>query len=399
MNIGIVTTWFPRGAAYVSRAYLETLAVKHAVFIYARGGERYARGDPEWDKDYVTWGKRCIGKDGTYIDWEDFQKWVTKNRLDLILFNEQQNWEVILKAIQLPIPIGSYVDYYTTKTVPFFRLYDFLFCNTKRHYRIFQEHPQALYIPWGTDLNLFKPRKRDYTKEGITFFHSAGLSPDRKGTDILVKAFQEVRGDSKLIIHVQSQKTLKKYSRLRRLITQDPRVELIEKEVEAPGLYHLGDIYVYPTRLEGIGLTIMEALASGLPVITTDAPPMNEFITENINGKLIKVASVEDRPANYYWPRTICDIDSLREAMQFFVGNPGRIEEFQKQARLSAEQKFDWKKNSGHLPEIVTKLKQIGAREDSALIKTVIQYERSGYRLLKQAERAFRQLRKKWIYF
>ncbi|MBU2495965.1 MAG: glycosyltransferase family 4 protein [Candidatus Omnitrophica bacterium] len=399
MNIGIVTTWFPRGAAYVSRAYLETLAVKHAVFIYARGGERYAQKDPEWDKNYVTWGKRFIGKDGTYIDWEDFQKWIAQNQLDLILFNEQQNWEVVLKAIQLPIPIGSYVDYYTAQTVPFFRLYDFLFCNTRRHYRVFQNHPQAFYIPWGTDLNLFKPRKRDYAKEGITFFHSAGLSPDRKGTDILVKAFREVRGDSKLIIHTQSQRTLKKHSLAHRLITQDPRVELIEKEVEAPGLYHLGDVYVYPTRLEGIGLTIMEALASGLPVITTDAPPMNEFITQNINGKLVEAASVEDRPANYYWPRTVVDVDSLREAMQFFVDNPGQIGEFQEQARLSAEQNFNWKKNSENLPEMVTKLARLGARTDAALIKAVVQYEQSGYRFLKQMERAFRQFRKRWIRF
>ena len=400
MNIGIVTTWFPRGAAYVSKAYRETFAAKHNVFIYARGGERYAQGDPEWDKDYVTWGKRFIGKDGTYVDWADFKKWITKNQLDLVLFNEQQSWEVVLKATQLSIPIGSYVDYYTAQTVPFFRLYDFLFCNTRRHYRVFQDHPQTFYIPWGTNIDLFKPRKQDYAKKEITFFHSAGLSPDRKGTDILIRAFREVRGNSKLIIHTQSQRTLKQYSLVRRMIAQDQRVKLIEKEVEAPGLYHLGNVYVYPTRLEGVGLTIMEALASGLPVITTDAPPMNEFITQNIDGKLIKVASVEDRPANYYWPRTVCDTDSLRAEMQFFVDNPDRIGEFQRHARLSAEEKFDWQKNSANLPAIVTKLAKIGARTDTALIKAVVQYEqRSGGGFLKQAERAFRQFRKRRIRF
>lgn len=40
MNIGIVTTWFERGAAYVSRVYLEMLQKEdHNVFVFARGGK------------------------------------------------------------------------------------------------------------------------------------------------------------------------------------------------------------------------------------------------------------------------------------------------------------------------------------------------------------------------
>jgi len=56
-------------------------------------------------------------------------------------------------------------------------------------------------------------------------------------------------------------------------------------------LYYLGDVYVYPTTLDGLGLTVYEALASGLPVIATDVAPMNEIITED-NGKLVKVSSL-----------------------------------------------------------------------------------------------------------
>lgn len=57
MNIGIVTTWFERGAAYVSKAYFESLNNdENNIFIFARGGESYAKGDPKWDNEYVTWG-------------------------------------------------------------------------------------------------------------------------------------------------------------------------------------------------------------------------------------------------------------------------------------------------------------------------------------------------------
>ena len=69
----------------------------------------------------------------------------------------------------------------------------------------------------------------------------------------------------------------------------DPRIEFIEKTVSAPGLYFRGDVYLYPTRLEGIGLTICEALASGLPVITTNDAPMNEFVIDGETGYLVDV--------------------------------------------------------------------------------------------------------------
>ena len=58
MKIGIVTTWFERGAAYVSRQFKQILEKEHDVYIYARGGEEYAIGDPNWDGDFVWWGRR-----------------------------------------------------------------------------------------------------------------------------------------------------------------------------------------------------------------------------------------------------------------------------------------------------------------------------------------------------
>ena len=60
MNIGIITTWFERGAAYVSKQFEDIFSLNHNVFIYARGGEKYAKGDPKWNRPNVTWGKRNL---------------------------------------------------------------------------------------------------------------------------------------------------------------------------------------------------------------------------------------------------------------------------------------------------------------------------------------------------
>jgi 1,2-diacylglycerol 3-alpha-glucosyltransferase len=384
MNIGIVTTWFERGAAYVSRAYMEALSKQHNVFIYVRAGERYAEGDLNWDKPYVTWGKKISRMPLTHVDWEDFKGWVFKNNLHAVIFNEQRSWEVIVKALTLDIMLGMYVDYYTPELIPFFRLFDFLLCNTKRHYSVFKDHPQAIYIPWGTDINLFKPNIRAGSESCTRFFHSCGMDPQRKGTDIMVKAFQKVKGNARLIIH--SQGKLAEYPLRWNLsedtysfIEGDTRIEVIEKEMGAPGLYHLGDVYVYPSKLEGIGLTIAEALASGLPVITTDAPPMNEFVINAFNGRLVKVELYEKREDSYYWPLSFCSETALQEAMQFFVDSRHLLDSYKKNAREYAETHLDWKKNSATLPDFIKNLSRVRTQSNQKLIKSVMQYEKTLY--------------------
>jgi glycosyltransferase-like protein len=45
------------------------------------------------------------------------------------------------------------------------------------------------------------------------------------------------------------------------------------------GLYQLADVFVFPSLKEGWGLVILEAIASGLPLITSNHPPFTEFLT------------------------------------------------------------------------------------------------------------------------
>jgi 1,2-diacylglycerol 3-alpha-glucosyltransferase len=379
MNIGIVTTWFERGAAYVSRAYRDALSTRHQVFIYARAGEKFPRGDPHWDAPYVTWGKAMPGGIVTHVDWPDFSAWIERNKIDCLIFNEQHSWEVLWKLREkLDVPFGSYIDYYTKDTVPFFHLYDFLLCNTRRHYQVFKDHPQAIYIPWGTDIDIFKPAPREQGRKELVFFHSCGLSPDRKGTNFLVRAFSQVHGDAKMVLHTQV--PLKNFPPLQDEVALDARIEVIQAEVGAPGLYHLGDVYAYPTILEGIGLTVPEALACGLPVITTDEPPMNEFIDENINGRLLPVERHQERGDHYYWPESIPSISALVDALQFYVERKSDIADMQRQARCFAEEHLDWRKNSAGLPDWIVEATKIRTEVPHQLIQDIQRYEYSRYR-------------------
>ncbi|MFZ2405404.1 MAG: glycosyltransferase family 4 protein [Methylobacter sp.] len=360
MNIGIVTTWFERGAAYVSKAYMEALQRQgHSVHIFARGGEEYAQGDPLWDLPNVTWGVRYkpLGRisrfDNLYISMIQFDLWLRNRDIEVIIFNEEHSFDTVRRVRKLGYTVGAYIDYYKKENVEHFREYDFLLCNTKRHYGVFQHLPGSLFIPWGTDINLFKPTNREHivgTRHYVAFFHSAGFGGvnNRKGTDLVIKAFQRVKGNVKLILH--SQVPLSKYGTdALEIVRNDPKIEFIEKTVPAPGLYHLGDVFVYPTRLEGIGLCVPEALACGLPVITTDNAPMNEFVKNGVNGLLVRVKETRMRKDGYYWPEKIADWKDLAEKMQRYVNDKDLLSRHKRQARETAETKLDWMKNAKEL--------------------------------------------------
>ena len=385
MKIGIVTTWFERGAGYVSKLYEEILKVEHEVYIYARGGEKYAIGNPDWDKENVYWGRRySLPITSTYIDEKDFINWIKSNKIETVLFNEQDWWQTLLVCKKMGIKIGGYIDYYTEATINLFNIYDFLICNTKKHHSVFSDHAQSYYVPWGTDTELFLPKKiESKEKEVLVYFHSAGMNPFRKGTDQVIKAFtllSKKHVNVKLIIHTQV--SLNSYFQdlietIDDLINKH-QLEIIEKTVTAPGLYNLGDIYVYPSRLEGIGLTIAEALSCGLPVITSNNAPMNEFVTHP--SQAVSINKFYCRQDAYYWPICEVNIEDLADKMEFYVDNLENLDAYKKMTREYALEKLTWKNNKKQVNEIFTKTKTLAINNE--IIIAINKKDNSKYPLI-----------------
>lgn len=356
MNIGIITTWYERGASYVSRQYMEAFErLGHSVYIFARGGQ-YSKNNEKWDLPNVKWGYKLNERE---ISTRQFLKWVDENGIELVLFNEQDHYKIIvdIKEKRKDLIVGAYVDYYRESDLNWFNTYDFLICNTKRHMEAMDFHPSSYYIRWGTDVELFKPREKSIFKDELVFFHSAGMS-NRKGTELLIDTFveNELFKKSKLIIHTQQDlsKVFKRdYSNLEKY-----NIKIINKTVTAPGLYNEGDIYVYPTKLDGLGLTMYESLACGLPVITTDYAPMNEVI-DGSNGSLVKVKRNYSRPDGYYWPLSEVDKNDLAKKMNSFINifERNELPKMQKKIREQAVEKFNWENNSSELAYVLESVK------------------------------------------
>lgn len=361
MAVGLITQWNEAGAGYVARAYVMALESDERIHIYHRG--KISNRTPLLNKHLtsslnISYYRAAPSRAQYFsdIDLDDLKKWIDTYNISIVIFNEQHFWRPVLFCKSLGLRLGAYIDYYLPTTVSFFHVYDFLICNTKRHYSVFSWHPHCFYIPWGTDLSLFKPTTLDrIDAEKIIFFHSAGSSPYRKGTDLVLQAFDTMPHQAcKLVIH--SQLPEHKYaSYLRKLIARlkgSLRLEFIEGTIQAPGLYHKGDIYLYPARLDGIGLTVPEAMACGLPVITADEPPMNEFVPTGC-GELVRVEKYQRRFDNYYWAMAQISIEDLRAKMHKYIIDPEKVAIDKASSLKHATAQFNWISNSSNLSALI----------------------------------------------
>ncbi|MGB5135691.1 MAG: glycosyltransferase [Prochlorococcaceae cyanobacterium] len=128
-------------------------------------------------------------------------------------------------------------------------------------------------LPWPLDLA--KLPKRHVSGPARHFIHNAGLvdRDDRKGTRDTIQAFCRLKHrDIRLTVRMQKEVPLP---------TFDERVDVVVGNLSSVSdLYSTGDICVQPSKMEGIGFMVLEPACAGIPVITTDYPPMNEFIQQ-----------------------------------------------------------------------------------------------------------------------
>lgn len=328
MRVGLVTTWAECGAGHVSLAYARALSAQGCqVAVYSRG--QYLRNQRWSLAESRPWPlelDHCV--DGlTRVDQRQFARWLRWFRPDWLLFNEQRAWAPVLQARGAGVRCAAYVDYYRSDTVDLFSLYDLILCHTQRHYQVFRGDSRARFIPWGVDTDHFAPGGRQSVPIGnddpLIFVHSAGMGgpSDRKGTDLALSAFRAVRGRAEFLMHTQLPRECWPHA-WHDVLAADSRIRVLEGQLDPVNLYRQGDVYVYPSRLEGIGLTLPEALSCGLAAITTDEPPMSEFVRHGVTGSVVPVQQYRGRCDGYYWPEAWIDSDALIRCMQSYVDQP-----------------------------------------------------------------------------
>jgi len=179
----------------------------------------------------------------------------------------------------------------------------------------------------GVPLDLFRGEKESATGRDEVAVLFAGSGWERKGLQFAFDAFQARPGKMKLLVAGRGDSG--KFS--------SSRTEFLGVVRDMPGVYRAADIFLLPTIYDPFSNACLEALAAGLPVITTKANGFSEIIENGRHGTVV------DDPRN---------VSALTEALEFW-SDPVRREQARIDNRALAAQ-FDISTNVAKTLEIVT---------------------------------------------
>ncbi len=145
---------------------------------------------------------------------------------------------------------------------------DLILCRTKEIERIFNDRKKKTYYLGFTTLDRYEPKIK---KIFPLYLHVAGTS-EQKGTAAIKAAWLNSPKFPHLTILKQFEK-----------INKVPNLNLINQHISDESLLDLQNscmVHIALSETEGFGHCIMEAMSVKAAVITTNAPPMNEFIQD-----------------------------------------------------------------------------------------------------------------------
>jgi glycosyltransferase involved in cell wall biosynthesis len=182
-------------------------------------------------------------------------------------------------------------------------------------------------IPPGIELGEFAPGDRAHEKPRILF---VGGDFQRKGGDLLLDIFRKrLRGRAELVLVTRSQ------------VNPEPGVK-VHRDVSANSeelckLYADCDIFALPTRADVYSVVCMEALAAGMPIVTTRVGGIPEIIRQGQTGCVIEPD----------------DGDALGDALEFLVTDASKRTAMGRACREDATQRFEARANARQLFDFV----------------------------------------------
>jgi glycosyltransferase involved in cell wall biosynthesis len=191
--------------------------------------------------------------------------------------------------------------------------------------RQFDSRFEISIIPNGVDLELYKTEQRDWKSPHLL---SAGRIVHQKGLDLAMHALAELKhlswqwtiaGDGPQLAVLQT---------LARELHIEDRITFAgwQTREQIIGQYRQANTFLFPSRHEGMPNAVLEAMASGLPVIASRIAGSEELV---VNGE-----------TGYLFPYE--DVTSLRNSLQNLLGDPSLRQQMGIASRRRVEEHHSW---------------------------------------------------------
>ena len=151
---------------------------------------------------------------------------------------------------------------------------------------------RAVYIPNGVEQRFFVPREYGDRPEGVRFLW-AGTWLDQRGIFYLRDAMQRLASRvPRMTLTIAGPGTSPE--QIERFFGNELAGTILVRPVvpsdQMPELYLEHDVFIFPSLMEGLPTVIMEAMASGMPVITSETCGMPDVVENEFNGLLVPPA-------------------------------------------------------------------------------------------------------------
>jgi len=196
-------------------------------------------------------------------------------------------------------------------------------------------------IPNGVDASRFTPAGRDWAPGRLLF---VGRIVYQKGLDVLLRALGGLRdlewsltlaGDGKQRPELEAQASA---------LGIAERIHFtgwLAKDAVA-AQYRQANLYVAPSRNEGMPNVVLEAMASGLPVVASEVAGNGELVTPGFNGLLVPPE----------------DAEALQAALRSLLSEPEKMQKMGAASRQRVVESYTWDSAAAQYLEIARELVQ-----------------------------------------
>lgn len=246
----------------------------------------------------------------------DFHRMIRERRIDILHlqgFGSLTFGRLAAFATRVPVVAHIHADHHAeTGGYPWYvLLFDRILARFTTHCIAVSEATAEFAVSWqgfprsrvevwhnSVDLTRFRPPSRAERAEAR---RSLGLPTDAtvvavvsrldhvKGVDLLMEAWPSVARDvsnARLLVVGDGPLRDSLVSDLYARGAADS-VDFLGYRSDVPRLLHTSDVFVLPSRSEGMPLAALEALASGLPIVAHAVGGVPELVVDGVNGRLV----------------------------------------------------------------------------------------------------------------
>ena len=189
----------------------------------------------------------------------------------------------------------------------------------------FEKEIPIRVIPNGIDLNTYQPASRMWSPPHLLF---VGRLVYQKGLDLLIEALSTLKDIPWKLSIVGDGPQSELLQNMAGKLGLAERIDFLgwQAREALPEFYQKANLFIFPSRHEGMPNAVLEAMACGLPVIASRIAGNEELVENDETGLLVE-------PEN---------ISSLRGALEKLLLNEARCRKMGEQGRQRVESAYSW---------------------------------------------------------